>query len=91
MALGIAARDIQWARLKALGSADLAVSMAGRLMNNLFSHADKIALAMHARGFEGVEAHRIHPTETRRSGWLVNSAALALLAAWLLVISRQGG
>ena len=83
IALGLAARDIQWAQLKALGSAELVASMAGKLLGNLFSHADKIAFAMHARGFQGVEEHRIHNTQPRESSPWVNFAALALLGLWL--------
>eukprot|EP00873_Tetraselmis_striata_P002874 jgi/Tetstr1/423138/TSEL_013907.t1 len=83
LALGLAARNINWAQLGFMGSVDLVVALAGKLLRNLFAHAEKIAAAMHARGFEGVEAHTIHRTDTRGANLLLSGLAVGLLAAWL--------
>ncbi|GJP51522.1 hypothetical protein CLOM_g10687 [Closterium sp. NIES-68] len=81
LALGVVARGIPWKQLQPLATLDLVLSLAGRLFQNLFTHADQIAQAMIARGFSGDPAvHRLYflgHFALHAADW----AALLLLAA----------
>jgi len=60
LALGLAARGIDWARLGPGGGLAIGARLVSRLFSNLEARAADIAVAMRARGFAGPGLHRVH-------------------------------
>ncbi|CAI5488475.1 unnamed protein product [Closterium sp. Naga37s-1] len=88
LALGTVARGIHWTRLQPLATLDLVLSLAGRLFQNLFTHADQISQAMIARGYSGdPTTHRLYflghfALHARDWAALLLLAAIIAAAAW---------
>ncbi len=86
LALGVAARGLDWRALGWRGGAGVAAAAAARLLANLMARAEAVALAMAARGFAGAEAHALHAEAAggARGGaaqWAADAALLAAFAA----------
>lgn len=88
LALGLAARGVDWTAQGRTGSLQLVGSLSSRLFANLFHRSESIAQAMVARGFQGPERHHIYMTQINRTGILANVIALLLLAGFI-VITRK--
>ncbi|CAI5997658.1 unnamed protein product [Closterium sp. NIES-64] len=90
LALGTVARGIHWSKLPPLAMLDLVLSLAGRLFQNLFTHADQISQAMIARGYSGDPiTHRLYflgHFALHARDW----AALLLLAAIVVAAAFSG-
>ncbi|CAI5992819.1 unnamed protein product [Closterium sp. NIES-65] len=90
LALGTVARGIHWSKLPPLAMLDLVLSLAGRLFQNLFTHADQISQAMIARGYSGdPTTHRLYflgHFALHARDW----AALLLLAAIVVAAAFSG-
>lgn len=79
MALGLAARNINWKTLGNFGGLQLLLGLGSRLFSNLFQRSDNIAVAMTSRGFVEAEQHQVYLATGRRSSWVANVLALTAL------------
>ncbi|KAG0596328.1 hypothetical protein M758_UG243900 [Ceratodon purpureus] len=53
LAVGVVARNIEWKAMRLTETADTLFNLFGRILKNLFLHADHISQAMVARGYRG--------------------------------------
>ena len=53
LALGLATKDVPWRSLGPMRAIGVGAGVLGKLVRNLLGHAEKIAVAMHDRGFRG--------------------------------------
>lgn len=83
MALGLAARGVDWKAQGSRGSLEIFGKLLGRLFGSLFDKSEKIAQAMVVRGFAGPEAHNLYMMRVNPSSVLANAVALAALAGLL--------
>lgn len=81
LALGVAARGIEWRRLGKGGSLKVVVSLFSRLFSRLLSQSETIGEAMVARGFRGPREHKLYLTQQELSSPVANALAVILLAA----------
>ncbi len=86
LCLGLAARGINWEAQGGGGSLNMAGRLCVRLFGNLFQRSEKIAQAMVVRGFQGPEQHNTYCMRVNPTSVLANVAAVALLAAFSVVI-----
>jgi energy-coupling factor transporter transmembrane protein EcfT len=68
--------------------AQVLLRLGGRLFSNLMQRSEAIALAMHARGFAGPAAHRVHLAGREHVPLLPNALAVLLLPAVVLGAQR---
>jgi energy-coupling factor transporter transmembrane protein EcfT len=87
LVLGVAARGIDWKKAGFMGSADVVLTLCGRLFGNLFAHADNISQSMVMRGFTTPEAHAFHMQQLRPSNPVYNAVALLGLAGLVATIA----
>ncbi|KAK9869014.1 hypothetical protein WJX84_000030 [Apatococcus fuscideae] len=59
LALGLAARGVEWATLGPFGGLKMMLHLTGRLLSQMTRRADLIAVAMQSRGFAGPERHQV--------------------------------
>ena len=89
LALGLAARGIDWEGLGSGGGITVGLRLVSRLFGNLQARAGDVAVAMTARGFAGPGMHIVHPAavsgaeEGRGEGAKKKSVALVSLGATL--------
>ena len=88
LTLGLASRGIDWKRMGFAGSADVLMTLCGRLFTNLFSHADNISQAMVMRGFTSAEDHRLYLQQVRPTSPIWNTVAIAGLSGLIYAIVR---
>lgn len=86
LSLGLAARGINWEAQGGGGSLNMAGRLCVRLFGNLFQRSEKIAQAMVVRGFQGPEQHNTYCMRVNPTSVVANVAAVALLAAFSVVI-----
>lgn len=80
LALGLAARNIQWKAMGKGAGIQVIMRMLARLFSNLTTHSEHIAVAMKARGFAGPKDHQIAMGSQQESRVAPNVlAVLALL------------
>ena len=79
LALGLAARGIDWNGLGSGGGIQIALRLVGRLFRSLQERAADVAVAMRARGFAGPGGHRVHASAGPRPR-AANTAVLVALA-----------
>lgn len=79
LALGLAARGVQWNSLGPTGALGILARLGGRLFANLMQRSSSIAEAMCVRGFVGPQDHQLYLTKTEPSNILMNVAAVLLL------------
>ena len=79
MALGLAARNIDWNAQGPFGGLRLLLGLGSRLFCNLFIRSESIALAMTSRGFAGAEQHQVYLATNRPGLWVANVLALTAL------------
>jgi energy-coupling factor transporter transmembrane protein EcfT len=85
LALGLAARGVDWGGLGPGGGLALGGRLVSRLFTNLEARAADIATAMRARGFRGPGDHRVHTASGGvRPSALLTSGAVALAVAALV-------
>lgn len=82
-------RAIDWRKLGLKGSAQVWLTVAERLLENLLMRAEQIASAMQVRGFTSPDKHRVYWSQLRlgRGDWV----ALAILFAFWGVRFAVGG
>ncbi|WP_071518816.1 energy-coupling factor transporter transmembrane protein EcfT [Geitlerinema sp. PCC 9228] len=82
-------RAIDWRKLGLKGSAQVWLTVAERLLENLLMRAEQIASAMQVRGFTSPDKHRVYWSQLRlrRGDWV----ALAVLIAFWGVRFAVGG
>lgn len=82
LALGLATKDVPWRSLGPMRAIGVGAGVLGKLVRNLLGHAEKIAVAMHDRGFRGASTfHAYTPGGAKDLRWGVGDAvALAVLA-----------
>ena len=86
LALGLAARGIDWEALGKSGgggSVTIGLRLVARLFGNLQARAGDVAVAMTARGFAGPGLHVVHPAGVELSSGARVSAGATLAAALL--------
>lgn len=88
LTLGLASRGIDWKRMGFAGGADVAVTLCGRLFNNLFAHAENISQAMVMRGFVSSDQHNLYLQQLRPTSPLWNTVALLGVAGLVAFIAR---
>jgi len=81
MALGLAARGVDWKAQGGRGSLDILGRLVARLFGALFYRSEAIAQAMVVRGFAGPEAHALHMARVNAPSIVANVVALGALAA----------
>lgn len=84
LALGLAAKRVDWRALGPGGALSLALRLVGRLFANLQARSADVAVAMAARGFAGPGAHAVHPARGPRVGGVETAAAVGLGVAALV-------
>ena len=75
LALGLAARGIDWEGLGSGGGITVGLRLVARLFGNLQARAGDVAVAMTARGFAGPGLHIGHPAGNANSGARVSVGA----------------
>lgn len=68
LALGLAARGIDWEALGSGGGVSVGLRLVARLFGNLQARAGDVAVAMAARGFAGPGLHIVHPAPVTEGG-----------------------
>ena len=68
LALGLAARGIDWEGLGSGGGISVGLRLVTRLFGNLQARAGDVAVAMTARGFAGPGLHIVHPAPVSEGG-----------------------
>lgn len=90
LALGLAARGIDWEGLGSGGAITVGLRLVTRLFGNLQARADDVAVAMTARGFAGPGLHIVHPVggalEQRGKGGKASSARVSAGATLFAVL-----
>jgi general transcription factor 3C polypeptide 2 len=86
LALGVAARGVNWDAQGGRGSLAMMGQLCLRLFSNLIHRSENIAQAMVVRGFQGPQAHNLYMMKVNRTTWLANSLALLLLGGFVVLI-----
>ena len=86
LALGVAARGVNWDAQGGRGSLVMLGSLCVRLFGNLFYRSENIAQAMLVRGFKGPEDHTLYMMRVNKTSWVANCAAIFLLCAYCYII-----
>lgn len=83
LALGLAARGVDWVAHGRGGSLQMLGRLCSRLFGNLFRRSENIAQAMVARGFRGPQDHVVYMSQINETSLVSNTVALALLALFV--------
>ena len=87
LALGLAARGIDWEGLGSGGGITVGLRLVARLFGNLQARAGDVAVAMTARGFAGPGLHIVHPAGNSNSGGGARVSVGATAVAVLLAVA----
>lgn len=86
LALGVAARGVNWDAQGMRGSIFMLGSLCVRIFGNLFHRSENIAQAMVVRGFQGPANHNMYLMRVNKTSWLANLGAVFLLALYCYLI-----
>ncbi|GFH33146.1 cobalt transport protein, partial [Haematococcus lacustris] len=87
LALGLAARGVDWSVQGLRGSLAIAARLCVRLFANLFHRSESIAQAMVVRGFQGPSEQRLYMMQANQTSVVANVIAVGLLLALFAAVS----